>query len=68
MTVTGTNFVSGNSKVRFNGADRSTTYVDSTHLTATIPVGDMATAGTFLITVFNPTPGGGTSTPGLIFT
>ncbi|MFA4957064.1 MAG: MBG domain-containing protein [Candidatus Methanoperedens sp.] len=61
MNVTGTNFVSG-SVVQFNGASRTTTYLNSTALSATIPATDMATAGTSSITVFNPTPGGGTST------
>lgn len=57
MTVNGTNFVSG-SIVRFAGSDRTTTFVNSTQLTATIPASDLTIAGTFNITVFNPTPGG----------
>ncbi len=60
MTVNGTNFVS-TSVVRFNGAARTTTFVNSMQLTAIIPTSDLTTAGTFNITVFNPTPGGGTS-------
>lgn len=60
MTVTGTNFISG-SIVRYDGSNLTTTYVSGTSLTATIPIGDMASAGTHTITVFNPTPGGGTS-------
>ena len=60
LTVNGTNFIS-TSKVRFSGSDRTTTYVSATQLTATIPASDLATGGTFNITVFNPTPGGGTS-------
>jgi hypothetical protein len=62
LTVTGTNFVAG-SVVRWNGAARTTTYVSATQLTAAIPATDVATAGTATITVFNPTPGGGTSNP-----
>jgi len=58
--VTGSSFVSG-SKVRWNGADRTTTYVSATQLTAAIPATDIATAGTPGVTVFNPAPGGGTS-------
>jgi C1A family cysteine protease/PKD repeat protein len=61
LTVTGTGFVS-TSKVRWNGADRTTTYVSATQLTAAIPATDIAVAGTPTITVFNPAPGGGTST------
>ncbi|MHC1733387.1 MAG: choice-of-anchor D domain-containing protein [Bacteroidales bacterium] len=60
LTVNGTNFVNG-SKVRWNGADRTTTYVSSTQLTASIPASDIASAGTATVTVFNPAPGGGTS-------
>src|SRR4029453_17585863 len=60
LTVTGTNFVSG-SMVRWNGANRPTTFVSSTQLTAAIPATDVATAGTANVAVFNPAPGGGTS-------
>ena len=60
LTVNGTNFVSS-SVVRFNGSSRTTTFVSSTQLTAAILTGDLTTAGTFSITVFNTTPGGGTS-------
>ncbi len=38
-----------------------TTYVSATQLQATITAADIATAGTASVTVFNPTPGGGTS-------
>jgi len=60
LTVNGTNFVAG-SKVRWKGANRTTTYVSATKLTAYIYTSDIATAGTAGVTVFNPTPGGGTS-------
>ena len=59
-TVTGSGFVSG-SVVRWNGANRTTTFVSATQLTASITAADIATAGTAQVTVFNPTPGGGTS-------
>jgi len=62
LTVNGTNFVSG-SAVRWNGADRTTTYVSATQLTAAIPATDIALAGTAQVTVFSPAPGGGTSSP-----
>src|SRR5206468_419202 len=45
----------------WNGSSRSTTFVDSTHLTAVITATDIASAGTAQVTVFTPTPGGGTS-------
>ncbi|MGH3371851.1 MAG: LamG-like jellyroll fold domain-containing protein, partial [Nocardioidaceae bacterium] len=60
LTVAGTNFVSG-SVVRWNGANRATTYVSAVQLTAAIPAADIAAAGTATVTVFNPAPGGGTS-------
>jgi hypothetical protein len=60
LTITGTNFVNG-AVVRWNGSDRTTTFVSSTQLTAAIPASDVATAGTANVTVFNPAPGGGTS-------
>jgi len=49
------------STVNFNGSSRTTTYVSTTQLQATVPASDLTTAGTYPITVTNPTPGGGTS-------
>jgi PKD repeat protein len=60
LTVDGTNFISS-SVVRFNGANRTTTFVSATRVTAAIPASDLVTAGSFPITVSNPAPGGGTS-------
>ncbi len=60
LTVNGTNFVS-NSVVRWNGADRTTTFVGATQVTAAIPSSDIATGGTVNVTVFNPAPGGGST-------
>lgn len=60
LTVIGSSFISG-SVVQWNGASRTTTYVSSTRLTAQISPGDLANAGTAIVTVFNPSPGGGTS-------
>ncbi len=60
ITVNGTNFNS-QSIVRWNGSNRTTTFVTNTQLTASINASDIATAGTATVTVFNPTPGGGTS-------
>src|SRR5215470_2329096 len=53
LTATGSNFTSA-SVVRVNGADRPTTFVSGTQLTATIPAGDISTAGSLAITVFTP--------------
>ena len=60
LTVNGTNFVS-DSTVRWDGADRTTTFVSSTRLTADITGADIGTASTVDVTVVNPAPGGGTS-------
>lgn len=60
LTVTGANFVNG-SVVRWNGIDRTTTFVNSTQLTASIPATDIATLVVVQVTVFNPAPGGGLS-------
>ncbi|MBS4029238.1 MAG: T9SS type A sorting domain-containing protein [Ignavibacteriales bacterium] len=60
LTVSGTNFIDS-SKVRFNGSNRTTTYVNSGELTANIPGSDLVSPGTYYITVSNPTPGGGIS-------
>ena len=60
LTVNGTGFVSG-SVVSWNGSPRTTHFVSSSQLTATIPASDIATAGTASINVLNPTPGGGLS-------
>jgi len=62
LTVNGANFVSGVSTVRWDGADRTTTFVSNTQLTATIAASDAASEGTSGVTVFNPAPAGGTTT------
>ena len=45
LTVTGSGFVSG-ATVRWNGVNRTTTFVSATQLTAAIPASDLVTAGT----------------------
>ena len=60
ITVTGSNF-STCSVVRLDGLDRVTTFVSATQLTANILAPDQGAGGTKTITVFTPTPGGGTS-------
>ena len=62
LTVTGTGFING-SVVKWNGSNRTTTFGSATQLTAAITAADIVTAGTAPVTVFNPTPGGGTSGP-----
>ncbi len=53
VIVTGSNFVNG-SIVRWNNADRTTSFISSTQLSASIPAADIAVAGTAAITVVNP--------------
>jgi hypothetical protein len=60
LTVLGNSFVPG-STVRWNGANRTTTFVSSSQLTATIPATDIAAIGSAQVRVFTPSPGGGTS-------
>jgi hypothetical protein len=60
LSVSGTGFVSG-ATIDFNGAPLTTTFVDSEHLTATVPAARVATAATDTVTVVNPGPGGGSS-------
>jgi len=61
LIVNGSNFVL-TSVVQWNGSNRSTAFVSSSQLTAQIGAGDIATAGSATVKVFNPAPGG-TSNP-----
>jgi hypothetical protein len=60
LTVNGSNFVNG-SVVDWNGSSRTTTYISSTQLQAAITTADVAAANSASVTVFNPSPGGGSS-------
>jgi hypothetical protein len=60
ITIFGKNFVS-ESTVVVNGANRTTSYVDSGQLSATLTAGDIAQPGPKQISVLNPEPGGGAS-------
>ncbi len=62
LIVNGTGFTQS-SLARVNGQDRQTDFVSDTSLAVQIPASDIATGGTLAITVFNPSPGGGTSNP-----
>ena len=62
LTVNGTGFVSG-ATVYWNGSARTTTFVSEAKVTAAINAADVATAGTAIVTVSNPAPGGGMSNP-----
>lgn len=61
LQVKGANFVPG-AVVYFAGQPRSTTFVNSTQLEASILASDVDNSGTAVVFVFNPLPGGGAST------
>jgi hypothetical protein len=54
LTVSGAGFTN-QSQVRWNGAPRPTTFVNSSTLRATIPASDVETPGTFDVTVYDAT-------------
>jgi predicted outer membrane repeat protein len=60
LTVHGAHFTNG-AIVRWNGANRPTTFVSSTELTAVIEASDIRRAGTASVTVATPAPLGGES-------
>jgi subtilisin len=62
LTVDGSGFTSG-SIVRWNGADRATTFISTSRLRATIPATDLAVIGIAQVTVFNPTSGSSSASP-----
>jgi photosystem II stability/assembly factor-like uncharacterized protein len=66
MAVNGTNFTN-TSVVVWNGTNLATTYVDANRLVATVPAALVGAVGTPPVTVVNPAPGGGTTSP-LTFT
>jgi PKD repeat protein len=53
LTVNGSNFVPG-SVVRWNGSERSTSFVNSGRLQAAIPASDLRSAGSAQVTVVTP--------------
>lgn len=60
VTVTGLGFFI-TSQITFDNAPAATTYVDATHLEATLGASQLASATTISVRVVNPAPGGGTS-------
>jgi hypothetical protein len=60
ISVFGSGFIPG-STVYWNGLNRSTTFVNTYEVTASISSIDTAAAATASITVLNPAPGGGSS-------
>ncbi|MBI2219310.1 MAG: hypothetical protein HYU51_18685 [Candidatus Rokubacteria bacterium] len=62
LAVTGSGFVAG-SVLHWNGAPRATTVLSATQLLAAITETDVAAVGTAEVSLFNPSPGGGSSAP-----
>jgi hypothetical protein len=60
LTVHGTGFVSG-ATVQWNGSPRSTQFISSSQLQASISASDIANANSVAITVRNPDARGGSS-------
>jgi uncharacterized repeat protein (TIGR01451 family) len=60
VAITGSRFVPG-SIVQWNGASRSTVFVNSGQLQVAIPAADLTTPQTAYVQVVNPAPGGGAS-------
>jgi len=60
LTVNGSGFVSG-SVISFGGVNKTTTFVSSVKLTATVSASDVSAQGTRNVKVTSPGPGGGTS-------
>ena len=60
LTVGGNNFVS-NSIIKWNGTSLATVYVSSSQLTAVVDATLLTTASVAAVTVYNPSPAGGTS-------
>lgn len=53
LTINGTNFNSTDSKIKWNGVEKTTTFISATQLTAPITASDIASVGTADIVVYN---------------
>ena len=62
LSVTGASFVQG-AKIVFGTTDLATTFTSSSELKGTIPSGLLSPSGSVPVTVVNPGPGGGASSP-----
>jgi IPT/TIG domain-containing protein len=62
ITIKGSNFIE-ESVVRVNDSERPTDFASTTQLVAHLTPADTQTPGAYPLTVFNPPPGGGASSP-----
>lgn len=53
LTVNGTNFINGDSVIKWNGLNKTTTFINSTQLQTTILNSDITTSGNKPVIVFN---------------
>src|SRR5207237_915259 len=60
VVINGSGFISG-SKVTYNGVAHTATFVSATQLTIQLTSADQAMAGSYMVLVTNPPPGGGVS-------
>jgi len=60
LTIDGTGFDSS-TQVNIGGTTAAYTLVNSTEITTTVPASLLAQDGSYSVTVYNPSPGGGTS-------
>src|SRR6266404_755692 len=66
LTVYGSGFVSA-STVEWNGVKLPTTFVNNKQIFAQVGAANRSGSGTIPVTVFNPMPGGGTSSAASVF-
>lgn len=60
LTIYGVNFING-SEVQWNGVNRPATFISSSELRINLTTQDLLAPGTAVVTVLNPSPGGGAS-------
>jgi hypothetical protein len=65
LAVNGTNFIPS-STVNLGGSAAATNYVSATQLTVNLAAAAVSSGGSLAVTVTNPAPGGGTSSPAML--
>src|SRR5690606_36332632 len=60
VVVYGSGFTT-DSRVRWDGNERTTLYISPSELEATLDAADLSVSGSYPVTVANPIPGGGVS-------
>lgn len=63
VTLNGSNFIASSTVSLASGTTLASAYQSATSLSVVIPASALATAGSLAISVANPAPGGGTSSP-----